>query len=101
LLVGYYDDGDLVYAGKVGTGFTADALARLARMLAPLERPTSPFDRGRPSRTGVHWVRPELVCEVVFTEWTRDGRLRHPRFKGLRRDKDPKQVVREQPRNVA
>lgn len=100
LLVGYYDDGELVYAGKVGTGFSTKTLEMLRRRLGPLERPKSPFDRGRPSERGVHWVQPKLVCDIAFTEWTNDGLLRHPRFKGLRRDKDPRHVVREEPRRV-
>jgi bifunctional non-homologous end joining protein LigD len=96
VLVGYYEDGRLRYAGKVGTGFTADTLAMLARELAPLARPDSPFaERVREPR--VHWAEPRLVANVAFTEWTRDGRLRHPRFEGLRPDKEPAAVVRERP----
>ena len=94
VLVGYYEDGALRYAGKVGSGFTADTLSMLARELAPLARPDSPFaERVREPR--VHWVEPRLVANVAFSEWTRDGRLRHPRFEGLRADKDPTTVVRE------
>ncbi|MDB4953776.1 MAG: ligase, partial [Myxococcales bacterium] len=100
LLVGYYDRGRLVYAGKVGTGFTMKLLVELARALAPLEVAKSPFSP-EPARawTGPnrHWVAPELVAEVAFGEWTKDGRLRHPSFQGLRRDKRPLDVVREQP----
>jgi DNA ligase D-like protein (predicted ligase) len=101
LLVGYFDrgpdgNGSLRYAGKVGTGFTAATLAALAAELAPLERPDPPFaDRVR--EPTAHWVEPRLVAEVAFTEWTRDGRLRHPRFQGLRTDKDAAAVVRERP----
>lgn len=62
-----------------------------------LERDTSPFADGNIPRKDVHWIRPELVAQVAFTEWTADGRLRHPRFEGLRRDKDPAEVVREEP----
>jgi bifunctional non-homologous end joining protein LigD len=98
LLLGYYDDaGRLVYAGKVGTGFDAGMLRSLHGRLARLERDRPAFSRGRPPGGGVHWVRPELVGQVAFTEWTRDGRLRHPRFQGLRDDKQPADVVREQP----
>ena len=97
LLIGYYDGGDLRYAGKVGTGFDERMLHELGARLRRIERPTSPFDDPVP-RSKVHWVRPQLVCEVGFTEWTGDGRLRHPRFMGLRRDKPPRQVVRERPR---
>jgi DNA ligase D-like protein (predicted ligase) len=98
LLLGYYDpDGRLAYAGKVGTGFDTRTLVSLHKALAGLERGTPPFDRGRLPRSGVHWVEPRLVGEVGFSEWTRDGELRHPRFQGLRDDKDPREVVREIP----
>ena len=94
VLVGYYEDGALRYAGKVGSGFTTGTLADLAAQLAPLARPDSPFaERVREPR--VHWVAPRLVANVAFSEWTRDGRLRHPRFEGLRPDKDASAVVRE------
>jgi bifunctional non-homologous end joining protein LigD len=97
LLVGYYDGaGQLAYAGKVGTGFSAAVLASLARDLAGLERPTPPFDTGDLPRAGVHWAQPRLVGQVAFAEWTTAGQLRQPRFQGLRRDKDPASVVREQ-----
>ena len=99
LLLGYYDaDGQLHYAGKVGTGFTSRTLTSLHATLAAHEQPTPPFEpvRGLP-RSGVHWVQPRLVAQVGFSEWTADGELRHPRFQGLRRDKDPADVVRELP----
>ena len=96
LLIGYYNPaGQLVYAGKVGTGFSTALLARLAGSLARLERPDPPFGSGPLPRSGVHWVAPELVGQVAFSEWTTAGQLRHPRFEGLRRDKDPASVVRE------
>jgi DNA ligase D-like protein (predicted ligase) len=95
LLLGYYDRGRLVYAGKVGTGFDEATLQRLGRHLRKLQTTMPPFaERGLPRR-GVHWVNPALVAEVAFTEWTPDGRLRHPRFVGLRDDKSPKEIVRE------
>ena len=94
LLLGYYDDGRLVYAGRVGTGFDVRTASDLARRLQASERATSPFDEPVKGR-GVHWVRPALVAQVGFTEWTRDGRLRHPRYLGLRTDKDPRDVRRE------
>jgi bifunctional non-homologous end joining protein LigD len=97
LLVGYYERGRLRYAGKVGTGFNAETLERLGRRLERLERASSPLDDGEVRLRGVHWVRPELVAEIGFTEWTRDGRLRHPRYLGLRTDKPARQVVRERP----
>ena len=95
LLLGYYDGDDLVYAGKVGTGFDDDTLQRLRRRLQSRERKTTPYDRGRWPQHGVHWVRPDLVAEIGFTEWTSGGRLRHPRFLGIRRDKRAEDVVRE------
>ena len=95
LLLGWYDGDDLVYAGKVGTGFDEDMLESLSGRMESIERKTPPFDRGDIPKKGVHWITPKLVGQVAFTEWTGDGRLRHPRFKGLRRDKDPKKVVRE------
>lgn len=99
LLLGYYAaDGQLHYAGKVGTGFDRSALTSLHTALAADERPDPPFApvRGLP-HAGVHWVEPRLVAEVGFSEWTNDGELRHPRYQGLRRDKDPAEVVRELP----
>jgi bifunctional non-homologous end joining protein LigD len=96
LLLGYYDAGGrLTYAGKVGTGFDDATLASLAATLSGLERSQSPFDRGTVPRAGVHWVEPRLVAQVAFSEWTRAGELRHPRFEGLRRDKDAASVTRE------
>ncbi|HET9077326.1 MAG TPA: non-homologous end-joining DNA ligase [Acidimicrobiales bacterium] len=94
LLVGYHDRGRLLYAGKVGTGFDERTLRSLHTRMVALGRETSPFADLAHQR-GAHWVRPELVAEVAFTEWTRDGRLRHPSFLGLRPDKEPGQVVRE------
>jgi bifunctional non-homologous end joining protein LigD len=100
LLVGYYDGDRLVYAGKVGTGYSHATLLQLRAELRPLERAASPFSPEPPRAwTGAarHWVAPELVAEIVFIEWTDDGRLRHPSFQGLRRDKSPRDVVREEP----
>lgn len=94
LLLGYYEDGKLRYAGRVGTGFDEDLLASLGRKLERRVRESSPFD-GPVEENGVTFVRPDLVGEVGFTEWTSDSRLRHPRFLGLRDDKDAKDVVRE------
>jgi bifunctional non-homologous end joining protein LigD len=96
LLLGYYDgDRRLVYAGKVGTGFGHVLLHDLHAEMAELETPDPPFGRGKLPRSGVHWVQPKLVGQVGFSEWTDDGELRHPRFQGLRRDKEPTDVVRE------
>jgi bifunctional non-homologous end joining protein LigD len=99
LLVGYYEGKDLIYAGKVGTGFNTATLRTLGEMLRRLEQPESPFAPGsvKPVPKGVHWVRPELVAQIGFAEWTRDGRLRQPRYMGLRDDKPPQTVVRERP----
>ena len=98
LMLGYYDGvGRLVYAGKVGTGFDEKTLRAMHDTLASIERDTPPFERGKLPRSRVHWVEPRLVGQVAFTEWTSDGQLRHPRFQGLRRDKDPSEVVRERP----
>ena len=97
LLVGVWDGPRLRYAGHVGTGFTQAALADLTHRLQPLRRADSPFGTAVPAphARGAQWVQPRLVGEVAFTEWTRDGRLRHPRFLGLRDDKPAHEVVRE------
>ncbi|HZU47403.1 MAG TPA: non-homologous end-joining DNA ligase [Mycobacterium sp.] len=95
LLVGYYDGTDLVYAGKVGTGFDEATLRSLHAQLSGMEQNACPFTRGQVRESGTQWVRPELVAQVGFSEWTRDGKLRHPRYTGLRTDKDPRDVVRE------
>lgn len=79
----------------MGTGYDAGVLRNLRRRLESLEIPDPAFVGNGLPRVDVHWVRPELVVEVAFTEWTRDGKLRHPRFEGLRRDKRPQDVVRE------
>jgi DNA ligase D-like protein (predicted ligase) len=96
LLVGYWERGRLVYAGKVGTGYSDETLQQLSKRLAALatRRPVLEPDAELPRRE-VHFVKPELVCEVAFSEWTSGGKLRHPSFLGLRDDKDPRQVVRE------
>ena len=98
LLVGVYDaSGNLLYAGKVGTGFTQQSLKELRSRLNSLERDSPPFinaPRGAEAK-GVHWVEPKLVGAVAFTEWTADNLLRHPSFQGLREDKPAAQVTRE------
>ncbi|HEX5928090.1 MAG TPA: non-homologous end-joining DNA ligase [Solirubrobacterales bacterium] len=95
LLVGYYEGGTLRYAGKVGTGFSEAMLAQLGTMLEKLEVPKTPFERGGGQPRDARWVEPRLVGQFAFGEWTRDGKLRHPRFLGLREDKRPEEVVRE------
>ena len=100
LLAGVYEKGRLVYAGKIGTGFTEKTLRELTSRLRALEREACPF---APQPAGVgrpHWVKPELVAEVSFSEWTEDGRMRHPSFLGLRKDKPATSVVRELPAPV-
>jgi DNA ligase D-like protein (predicted ligase) len=96
LLVGHFEDGRLVYAGKVGTGFDQATLADLGRRLRKLRRDDPPFaDAESIKERTATWVEPRLVAQVGFTEWTRDGRLRHPRFLGLRMDKPAHEVIRE------
>jgi bifunctional non-homologous end joining protein LigD len=97
LLVGYYENGSLRYAGKVGTGYTNTTLRELGARLRKLETGESPFADARPIPRGTHWTRPTLVAQIGFAEWTNDARLRQPRFLGLRDDKDPAEVVRERP----
>jgi len=99
LLLGYYRDGSLVYCGRVGTGFNQQTLRAVGKQLKVLRREDCPYDVPPPraARRGVTWVEPELVAEVEFSGWTEDGVLRHPSFQGLREDKEPRDVVREQP----
>jgi bifunctional non-homologous end joining protein LigD len=98
LLVGYFEHGSLRYAGKVGTGYTTATLHDLGIRLRKLETAEPVFVDARPIPRGVHWTRPKLVAQIGFAEWTSDGRLRQPRFLGLRDDKSPAEVVRERPR---
>jgi bifunctional non-homologous end joining protein LigD len=96
LLVGYYDGADLVFAGKVGTGFDNKLLLDLRARLDALEITATPFTRAKGlPRLRAHWVRPEVVVQVAFIEWTVHGKLRHPRLLGLRADKAPRDVIRE------
>lgn len=103
LLVGYYEGKTLKYAGKVGTGLYMKMLVQLKKALEPLETTKSPFSPEPPrawTGPGRHWVTPLLVCEVAFSEWTNDGRLRHPSFQGLRSDKPANEIVRERATHI-
>jgi ATP-dependent DNA ligase len=95
LLVGYYDHDDFAFAGKIGTGFDTRLLLDLRRRLDALAVDKTPFTKGTGLPRHGHWVRPALVVQVGFIEWTVHGKLRHPRFLGLRTDKNPRDVVRE------
>jgi DNA ligase D-like protein (predicted ligase) len=94
LLLGYYEDNELRYAGKVGTGFDDETLEFLIEKMKPLQN-NNPEIKDKPDEKNAHFIKPKLVCEVHFTEWTTDGKLRHPAYKGLRDDKAPEKVVRE------
>ena len=95
LLLGYFDQGRLIYVGHTGGGFTGAGLAEMYRRLEPLERKTSPFAEVPRTNEKAHWVKPEVVVEVKFSEWTADGKLRQPIYLGTRDDKDPQDVGRE------
>lgn len=98
LLVGYYAGDDFVFAGKIGTGFDAKLLRDLRARLDALEIPATPFTKAKGlPRLRAHWVRPEIVVQVAFIEWTVHGKLRHPRLLGVRFDKAARDVVREAP----
>jgi bifunctional non-homologous end joining protein LigD len=98
LLVGFYEGEDFVFAGKVGTGFNTKLLLDLRSRLDALEVASPPFTQGEGlPRSNVHWVKPEIVVQVAFIEWTNHGKLRHPRLLGIRIDKTAAEVVREAP----
>jgi bifunctional non-homologous end joining protein LigD len=97
LLVGYYDGDDFVFAGKLGTGFDTAMLKELRARFDQAELPASPFTKGTGlPKLRTHWVKPQVVVQVAFTEWTRHGKLRHPRLIAIRRDKKAREVTREQ-----
>jgi len=100
LLLGVYDGPHLVYVGHTGTGFNERELARVMKLLEPLKTRECPFTPPPRTNERPHWVEPRLVAQVRFTEWTDDAKLRHPVYLGLRDDKDPRDVVREQKRNI-
>jgi len=95
ILLGYFDGDDLVYVGHTGGGFSRESLAAMAKRLERLERKSSPFSAPVRTNEKAHWVRPEVVVEVKFNEWTADSRLRQPIFLGVRDDKNPRDVTRE------
>jgi bifunctional non-homologous end joining protein LigD len=97
LLLGVYEGDDLVYVGHTGTGFNQKELERVSRLLRQREIPRSAFSTAIKTNEPAHWTRPDLVAQIKFTEWTADGKLRHPVYLGLRDDKDPREVVRERP----
>jgi len=96
LLVGYFEHDDFVFAGKIGTGFDTKLLLDLRARLDAIELPASPFTKAKGlPRLRAHWVRPEIIVQVAFIEWTVHGKLRHPRLIGVRYDKNPRDVVKE------
>lgn len=98
LVLGVYEKDKLVYAGRVGTGFTFKQRSDLKKQLDKFSRQTSPLAAvpKDPGLRQTHWTEPKMIAEVAFTEWTSDGSIRHPSFQGLREDKNPKDVVREE-----
>jgi bifunctional non-homologous end joining protein LigD len=99
LVLGVYEKGKLIYAGRVGTGFTFKQRTELKKQLDKLSRERSPLIviPRDPGLRETHWAEPQMVAQVAFTEWTSDNSIRHPSFQGLREDKNPKEVVRELP----
>src|ERR1700722_4273733 len=101
LILGVHDGGTLRYAGKVGTGFDTAELSRLMEIMAPLEQKAAAVEAPRAEVRGAHWLRPTLVAEIVYTEMTNEGTLRHPSYLGLREDKKPEAVVLETEHHAA
>jgi bifunctional non-homologous end joining protein LigD len=95
LLVGVYSKGHLIYVGHVGSGFSRESLEEMHQKLKKIGSLKCPFQTEPDPNMPVSWVRPRLVCEVSFAEWTKDGKMRQPIFRGLRVDKSPKSVIRE------
>ncbi len=97
LLLGYYDNNTLRYAGKVGTGFDDESLKQLTEKLKAVETSNNPYPSQEIDENEIHWTKPDLVAEIGFEEWTKHDKLRQPRYLGLRQDKNPKDVIREEP----
>ncbi|MBW3569191.1 DNA ligase D [Candidatus Parcubacteria bacterium] len=97
LILGVHKDNDLVYVGHSGTGLSDKELIDIRQELETMEQKTSPFKTPPKPNAPVHWVKPKLLCEVAFSEWTNDGQMRHPKIVGLRTDKPASEIVREQP----
>ena len=100
LLLAARDDRKLTYVGKVGTGFSGKLIEELMERMEPLEIDKAPVEVPRAERKGAHWIKPKLVAEIAFTEFTAEGILRHPSFIALREDKPAKEVVREVPKHL-
>lgn len=100
LLVGLYEKGELKYVGHSGGGIPDEQRKQLRERLEKLERATSPFSTEPKPNAPVHWVKPQLICEMSFSEWTSDGYMRHPQFEGMRVDKKPENVHREKPKEI-
>jgi len=99
LILGIYKEGELTYVGHTGGGPNSQLLKKLRQNLEKNEIPDSPFSQKVRPNAPVHWVKPQLLAEVSFSEWTADGRMRQPIFKGIRADKDPKEVTEEKPKH--
>ena len=95
LLLGVYEDGKFRYVGRCGTGFNGESIEMVWKKLNKLETKTSPFEMSAPHERENHYIKPNLVAEISFANWTREGILRVPVFHGLREDKDPKSIIRE------
>lgn len=100
LVLGVYENQDLIYIGNTGSGFTVDSLNEIYEKLKPFIQENCPFKTRPKSNATTTWVKPQLVCEISLSEWTQDGNMRHPIFQGLRIDKDPKEVKREKMQSI-
>jgi bifunctional non-homologous end joining protein LigD len=100
LQLGLYDHGKFLSIGQVGTGFSHATLKALFEQMQPLKTKTHPYDTDPETNEQIQWIKPKLVCEVKFSEWTKDRKLRHPSFEGLRNDKSPKECTFEKPKHL-